>query len=387
MQLLPYQDRLAFGTAKIRALIGGTGTGKTFMLPFLLHNAIQEKPDGRFIVSSPTYNMMIQNPINYIERWMQKCGAKYRLNKSTMEMSFEGLDAIVYFRSAENSQGLQGVHADAIFGDEAGLYKREWFDVAIQRLGFTGGTLWLLTTPYSQNWLKSDVYDKWLKGDTTIQVENPKSSDNPHYPQSNIDHAKATLPKWKFDMLFEGIFTKPSGLIYTDYKTCKPFAIPPNAQRFGGLDFGWNNPSAYIEIVELDGIFYVVDEKKSGEMTEEEIYTLWLKDKRFPIYADPASKTTLEGIRRRGANLREAKKDVMAGLLFITGLVKTGKVVFFDTLINTIDELNTYQWAMDRTENLIDKPVKSNDHLMDSLRYGLFSYTKPMKNPSMSYPI
>ncbi len=363
--------------ARIKALIGGTGTGKTFLLPLALHWALQNKPNGRFIISSPTYNMMLQNPINYVERWLIGHGVKYRLNKSTMELTIDGMDAVIYFRSAENPKAMQGIHADAILGDEAGLYSREWYDTAVQRLGYTGGTLWLLTTPYSLNWLKSEVYDK--ADGVNIQVENPTSKDNPYYPKKNIAHAKASLPDWKFRMLFEGVFTKASGLIYPEYETVEPFEIPSSAYRFAGLDFGFNNASAYIEFAEIDGTFYAIQEKKAGNLSEDDLYNLWLKDKRCPIYADPASKQTLEGLRRRGLNIREAKKEVLSGILLVSGMVRSGRVKIFRTLTKTIDELANYQWEMDKTENLIDKPKKENDHIMDAFRYALVTHLPPIK--------
>ena len=38
------------------------------------------------------------------------------------------------------------------------------------------------------------------------------------------------------------------------------------------------------------------------------------------------------------------------------------------------DELSTYTWMVDKNEQLLDRPTKENDHLIDALRYAIFTY-------------
>lgn len=77
----------------------------------------------------------------------------------------------------------------------------------------------------------------------------------------------------------------------------------------------------------------------------------------------------------------------MAGITFVGGLFQTKKLKVFKSCKKTLDELATYQWEMDKTDNLIDKPKKSNDHLMDCLRYGIFTYSPPLENYSIGIDI
>ena len=36
-------------------------------------------------------------------------------------------------------------------------------------------------------------------------------------------------------------------------------------------------------------------------------------------------------------------------------------------------ELNSYKWRKDKADNLLEEPVKMNDHLLDSLRYAVYT--------------
>ena len=46
--------------------------------------------------------------------------------------------------------------------------------------------------------------------------------------------------------------------------------------------------------------------------------------------------------------------------------------------LNLIEELRNYTWAKDRDGNLLNQPIDKFNHLLDALRYGL--WTKYGKN-------
>jgi len=59
----------------------------------------------------------------------------------------------------------------------------------------------------------------------------------------------------------------------------------------------------------------------------------------------------------------------------VQGPFKSGRLEVFRDLKYFLDEINSYQWEMDRTGELIDRAKKENDHLLDALRYALFSWS------------
>ena len=58
----------------------------------------------------------------------------------------------------------------------------------------------------------------------------------------------------------------------------------------------------------------------------------------------------------------------------LDGMLRSKKLLIFDNLFMLKDELATYTWMVDKNEQLLDRPTKVNDHLIDVLRYAIFTY-------------
>jgi len=318
---------------------------------------------------------IFRGPLKYIKQTFDDLGIPYTLNKSEMTIRFDY--GVIYLISAESYESMQGIHASLVVMDEAGLMAKPVLDTALQRLAFHSGQLLILSTPYGSNhWLKTEVYDAWLEGDKNVFVVNPRSSNNPFYPLSEIERAKTMLPKWKFDMFFEARFTKPAGLIFEEITFVPRFQLPPNCIYFRGLDFGFNNPNAVVQLAldpNKNDTVYVIGEWKKAQTNIDDLEIV-LKRGYGAIYADPAGKDALETLRRRGLPMNAAKKDVLAGISMLDAMFRGKKLLVFDDLYQLQDELSSYVWQVDRNDHLTDKPTKVNDHLIDALRYAIFTY-------------
>ena len=378
--LIDYQSQFMQAPQKITALIGGTGCGKTFLLPIaIFYKAVEYFNETgetmEIIVLAPTHKMLLRNPLKYIKQTFDELGIVYTLNKSEMTIRFDY--GVIYLISGESYESMQGIHASLVVMDEAGLMAKPVLDTALQRLAFHGGQLLILSTPYGSNhWLKTDVYDAWMEGDKDVFVVNPKSADNPFYPLSEIVRAKKMLPAWKFKMFFEAIFTRPAGLIFEEITTIPRFQLPPNCIYFRGLDFGFNNPNAVVQLAldpNKNDTVYVVGEWRKSQTNIDDLEIV-LKRGHGPIYADPAGKDALETLKRRGQPMQVAKKDVLAGISMLDAMFRGKKLLVFDDLYQLRDELSSYVWQVDKHEQLTDKPTKANDHLIDALRYAIFTY-------------
>lgn len=375
--LLPFQMRLfnkAFvDDVKYCALIGGTGCGKTYVAPRFAHLLSETFPGEVGIISAPTFPMLKRNPWAYTEQYLKENKIPHEKNKTELVMYLP--NAKIYFIPAETPDRMQGIHAKWILGDEAGLFPRLWWDTAVQRTAFKKGKIFLFTTPYTLNWLKTEFYDKFLEGDPNFWVENPKSIDNPYYPRAEYDNAKANLPDWKFKLLFEGIFTKPAGLIYPEYEIIDDIPLRHEWLHYRGLDWGWVNEAAVVCVAEdpKNKQLYVYKERKKIEWARDEICN-YLSDRPLsPTYCDVSHTENNVYLKGQGINQRDAVKDVLQGIGFLHGFLKSGRLKVFRSCVQTIDELNTYQWQIDKSENFLEKPVKQNDHLLDALRYCIFT--------------
>jgi phage terminase large subunit len=63
-------------------------------------------------------------------------------------------------------------------------------------------------------------------------------------------------------------------------------------------------------------------------------------------------------------------KDVWAGIVG----VKSYPLFIRHGSQNLITELQGYKWKKDKNDNILEEPVKSNDHALDAMRYAIFTH-------------
>lgn len=161
--------------------------------------------------------------------------------------------------------------------------------------------------------------------------------------------------------------------IYTHWQTVTE--LPGKGDVFYGLDFGFTNPCACVKIEHYEGVMYVQEILYQSGLTNPAIAAL-LRDKgvgREPVYCDAAEPKSIEEIAQFGFNVHPADKDVWAGIV----KVKSQHIHVTANSKNLISELGSYKWKLDKDGNVIEEPVKANDHLMDAMRYGIFTHLLP----------
>ena len=90
------------------------------------------------------------------------------------------------------------------------------------------------------------------------------------------------------------------------------------------------------------------------------------------IYADTAEPARIEEIARAGFNIFPSDKSVKDGIDFC----KRGKRYITKNSVNLIKEIEAYKHKEDKDGNVMEDPVKFNDHLMDARRYALYNHHK-----------
>lgn len=151
--------------------------------------------------------------------------------------------------------------------------------------------------------------------------------------------------------------------------------LPPNpTEIFYGLDFGFNNPTALVQVAVYDGKFYVKELLYQSGLTNtaliEKLKTLLSGQETKTIYADAAEPNRIAEIAASGLNIKPAQKNVLNGIMS----VKSDTFFVTKSSTNLIKELQTYSWKSDANGNILEEPVKFNDHLLDALRYGIYTY-------------
>jgi len=144
------------------------------------------------------------------------------------------------------------------------------------------------------------------------------------------------------------------------------------------MDFGYtNDPTTMADIYMLDGN-YIFDEKvyKTG-LTNQEIWrefkALGLDNSIYTV-ADSAEPKSIQELTNLGMKIIGATKGADS---IMYGIQRMQEVNFSVTArsLNLIKELRSYSWATDREGKELNKPIDSQNHIIDGIRY--FFTSKP----------
>ena len=304
----------------------------------------------------------------------------------------------VFLCSADNPDSMEAATAKAIWWDEAGQdsFRRQTWDAGERRLRIYRGRTLITTTIYNWGWLKTEVYDRWLKGDKTIKVIQAESISNPAFPRESWDRAKATMPAWKFDMQHRGLYSRPAGMIYDSFdsvKHVKPrFDIPDDWFCYVGMDFGTEHTAAMFYARDpATGDMWAFQEYVGGKKpVPEHVDALKLLQGTHKIAKIYGGIRAEEGWRNDFGNygwyiMERPKMDVEQGIQKVYAFHKANKLFVFSDLEAYIDEKQKYSRVLDENNNYqpTDK-IKDKEwcHLMDAERAILSSFDAI---PSQSY--
>lgn len=367
------------------AAIAGTGGGKTVTGFVWLPVQMVLRPGQMWLAAEPTDEMLERNFLVSTQGRPSLLEVLRRLDPNMVYLSGERVIrhrlGTVYLASAFNPDVWQGGHLAGVWLDEAGLMKYAAWLTAVQRVGYLQGKVLITTTPYNKGWLKFDVYDRWMDGDADYNVVRFPSTANPKFPVAAMERAKRIMSAARFDMLYKGEFGRPEGMVYDCFEatrdTVEPFDVSTRWQRWGGVDFGWNHPTAALTVArDGDGVYYVVAEHYEREMGLAR-HAAVLKaggGQAWSWYYDPSAPQQAAELRRGGLVMQPAVNDVQAGIDTVYALFKTGRLKVFRTCKHLIDELEGYTWRKRSNSPLFeDEPVKEHDDAVDALRYVLHS--------------
>jgi phage terminase large subunit len=196
-----------------------------------------------------------------------------------------------------------------------------------------------------------------------------------------LEDLKETDPEL-YQIYALGEYATLTNIIYQNYRT-EPTAIDSknkNHDTYYGLDFGFNHPTALVQISDHDGETHVREIIYQSHLTNRDLINLLQEQdipKKAEIYADAAEPARIEEIYRAGYNIHAAEKKVSDGI----DSVKRCRLRIHEKSVNLLKEIRTYKWKEDKNGNLLDEPIKFNDDLMDATRYGIHTHgTTPNPN-------
>lgn len=367
-----HDGQIAAWTAQERyvAVIAGTGGGKSVLgAPWLLAQALSY-PGDEFLALAPTADMLDRVIVPKLLALAAPLGAQHLAGRNRIVLPS---GSILHLVSAEKPTRAEGIHARAVWMDEAGQMDALMWEVARRRVGQKSGRILLTTTPYDMGWLKSQIFDRAMDGDPAYRVITFPSTANPTYPREEFERARREMSADRFAMFYLGEFRRASGLVYPDWAPARMMADEPAAadwKRRAGLDLGWHNATAAVLLAEGPDGQIVVEREHYAAETLLADHAAALKDwGKVKFYADPSAKQSIEELRKYGLDVVAANNDVLAGIDAVTRLIRTDRLqVVKGAALHMLAEFESYVWEQ-REGEPTDKPRKQDDHVLDSLRY------------------
>lgn len=383
----PYRDRdMVIADGAIRS-------GKTIAMicGFFLWS-LGSFPEGEtFILAGKTIGALKKNVIKPALQILTAWGLPYHYVSSGDEARLEVGQNVYYLYDAHNERSqdrLQGLTAAGALADEVALFPRNFVEQMIARCSAAGARIWLNCNPENpSHFTKTELIDK---------AEEKRIYHLHFLMDDNLALSHKT--KARYERMYTGIFYRrfilgewclAEGLIYAAFDPALHVvsALPDKGRWFISIDYGTANPfSAGLWCVSGGKAYrvqeYYFDSRAQHRQHTDDEYYAALEELAGShvieaVVVDPSAASFIELIRRKGRfAVRKAKNEVLDGIRLTARLLNEGNILIGAGCKDAIREFGLYVW--DEKAVGEDRPLKTNDHAMDEIRYFCATILRPL---------
>jgi phage terminase large subunit len=361
---------------RINVLVGGAGSSKSWSIAQHIILNLCNQEDKRILIVRKVRATQKASCWQLIRDLLQEYRIPYEINKSELLLQVRN-NAILFLGMDDPEKKKSIEFGNYIWIEEATELTYEDFlqlKLRLRRKTDTKNQIFLSFNPVSSlSWIKRELIDT---GDDNVAVDYSTYKDNPFLSQDYKDELEKlkgqdenyyqiyTLGKW-------GIL---KNIIYSNWDITEKWPSSFDEIIYG-LDFGFNNPSALLEIGIKDQEYYERELLYESGLTNADLIGKLenLVPKDAEIYGDSEAPEKIEEIGRAGFNVHPSEKgknSVKNGIDFVKRL----RVHVHKGSTNLINEKRSYKYKEDKDGNVLEEPVKFRDHLMDSERYAIYTH-------------
>ncbi len=322
-------------------------------------------------------------PADAIVSRTRRMGVSNALDSVTVQHVSGGTSTLL-FKAYEQGRGKwQANTVDGVWFDEEAPE-----DVYIEGITRTNATKGIILMTFTPLLGMSNVVARFIMEESDDRIVTTMTIDDAeHYTPEERARIIASYPAHEREARTKGIPSLGSGLIFPVLEeeiVCKPFAIPEHWVQIGGLDFGWDHPTAAVALAwDRDAdVVYLTKAYRKREATpvihaaaikpwsgsEQWLRWSWPHDGNN----DTAAGTNLATqYREQGLNMlperatyEDGSNSVEAGLMEMLDRMQTGRWKVFSTCVEWLEERRMYH----RKDG---KVVKERDDTISASRYAL----------------
>jgi len=279
--------------------------------------------------------------------------------------------SVIEWFSTDEEQKLRGRKREMLFVNEANEITRdEYIQLAIRTTG-------QIIMDYNPSDIDSYIYEL-IETEEDVFFHKSTYKDNPFLSDEIIKEIESLKEKdtnlWRvFGLGERGVSTTN---VFNTFNITDEFPID-GGKIIRALDFGYNDPTALIEVRVIEDSIYIRELLYLRGLTSDDlvykIEGLGI-EKTDDLWCDSARPEIIEDLKRKRINAKPVKKHT---ILHGIDLIKRHKVYIHEDSTNIIDEFNSYKWKTNKDGKTLDVPEDDNNHAIDAIRYCLEMLNKP----------
>lgn len=413
MQVAPLTGKqlesVKLATERLCVWEGSVRSSKTISSLVAWLRFVRHGPPGNLLMVGRTERTLKRNVIDVLVEMLgpERC----KLISGTGELHLLGRRVYLAGANDERAQEkIRGLSLVGGYGDELTTWPESFWVMLLSRLSERGAQLQGSTNAEGPgHWLKRDYLDRAavhltqdgevLRSAASDCLDLARFSfrlaDNPHLPTDYVASLDREYQGLWHKRLVEGQWCVAEGAVFDMWDESRHVIdIIPPIQRWlcCSVDYGTTNPlHALLLGLGVDGCLYVTSEwrydsrKAHRQLTDAE-YSLrlrnWLQEAPIPAsrltgptpqfwVIDPSAASFITQLQRDGVSPVGANNAVLDGVRLVSTLLAMGKLKIHRSCSGLLTEIPGYSWSDKDAKHGEDKPVKADDHGVDSLRYGI----------------
>lgn len=357
---------------RIKVHQGGTRSGKTYaIVQYLIYRMTTAKEPLTISIVRKTLPALRRSVMRDFINIADKLGIYYLGEHNKSENIFKYNGHTIEFLSTDEPQKIRGAKRNICFINEGNELNYEDFRQLSMR---TTDEIIIDFNPSDPvHWLYEEIIDR---DDCDLFITTYK--DNKFLPSELVREIERIRER---DPDYWLVYGEGQRAVFSDRQIFKGWQYIPLKEfpEFDdttiGIDFGFSNDECgIVEIAKVGEKIYINELCYRKGMTNRDIaeFLKSIGKNNVLAFCDSAEPKSIEELRQMDIWAKGATKgagSINAGI----SLLKEFDIIVSNESKNIKKEQQTYFWHQLKDETIINKPIDKNNHLMDAIRYAVYS--------------